>query len=123
MTNSKVRFEKSNWPVGFKCKSGDFKCESFVSFFDRLKGLEFTERDDVTRLFMSCNSVHTIGMKEHLDIAFLSPRSKVLAVHFEVGPGSLLKNQEADVVLERFSSDEPWVEVGETIKWTESDGD
>ena len=64
---------------------------------------------------MMCNSVHTVGMKEPIDIAFVDAFACVLAVYHDVQPGCLLLHKDADTVLERFSSLEPWVELGEIL--------
>ena len=109
------RYKKNDWPEVVRGNNGYFPFEGYCSFYERLKGLEFTEKDNITRVFMMCNSVHTVGMKEPIDIAFVDAFAFVLAVYHDVQPGSLLTHKDAEAVLERFSSAEPWVEPGETL--------
>ena len=59
---------------------------------DRLKGLLFTDPDDVTRLLIPCHDVHTYGMRYPLDIAFISRDGVVLDVHRNVAASRRMRN-------------------------------
>ena len=85
-------------------------------FFERLRGLEFRKTDDLNYLFKNCNSIHTFGMKEPIDVAFVGADGEVLSVSRSVQAGKVLRNRNAKFTIERFASEKPWVEVG--LKYT-----
>lgn len=82
---------------------------------ERLKGLLFTDPDDVTRLLIPCHDVHTFGMRYPLDIAFISREGKVLDVHRNVSTMRRLRNRKASLVAERFSRDGEWLKEGDVV--------
>ncbi|QWT17461.1 hypothetical protein KPC83_06390 [Collinsella sp. zg1085] len=49
-----------------------------------------------------CSSVHTFGMKQHLDIVLIDGCGKVIALHENVGPGCMVGDKRAELILERF---------------------
>lgn len=71
-------------------------------FRARLLGLAGLSRAEAGTglLIPRCASVHTVGMRFALDLAFLGGRGEVLAVHRGVGPGRLLWHRGAAAVLE-----------------------
>ena len=63
-----------------------------------------------------CKSVHTIGMRYALDIAFVDRRGIVLRSERAVPPGRLLACRRAAYVLERpHQEDGVWMEVGTCV--------
>jgi uncharacterized membrane protein (UPF0127 family) len=66
---------------------------------------------------LPCKSIHTFGMKEALDVAFIDRQGCVLQVVRELPAGRLLACKTAVCTLERRSSlGGPWFEVGDTVK-------
>lgn len=82
----------------------------------RLKGLLFTDPDDITRLLIPCHDVHTFGMRYPLDIAFISRDGKVLKVHRNVATMKRIRNRDASLVAERFSRRGEWLKEGDVIR-------
>ncbi|WP_251177862.1 DUF192 domain-containing protein [Adlercreutzia agrestimuris] len=82
----------------------------------KTRGLLFTRPHDKTLLLMPCNDIHTVGMRHHLDVAFLDADGRVLQVHQNVGPFKRLRNRRAVAVLERFTScRSAWYEKGDVV--------
>lgn len=89
------------------------------SFSQKLKGLLNTSPNGNTYALYNCNSVHTVGMKHPLDIAFIDSCGKVLQVYMHIPAGFKIKCREANVTLERFSSmhkNKSWLEKGQIVK-------
>ena len=91
-----------------------------TSIFVRARGLLRTNADwgDGSRILVlaPCKSVHTIGMRYALDIAFVSRHGMVLRSECNVRPGRLLSCCKAAFVLERpHDRAAPWPEVGSSI--------
>ena len=95
------------------------KVKVLRGIFERLRGLEFREADDANYLFKNCNSIHTFGMKEPIDVAFVGDDGEVLSVIRSVRAGKVLRNRNAKFTIERFASEKPWVEVGLKYKFKE----
>lgn len=82
---------------------------------ERLRGLLGTDRNAPPALLLRCGSVHTIGMRYPLDIAFVGERGQVLKICRSVPPGSLRSCKGAYATLERPASHEPWPREGESL--------
>lgn len=79
-------------------------------------GLLFRSPNDKALLLVSCNDVHTVGMRHAIDVAFVNYQGKVLEAHRSVGPLRRLRNPKAVAVVERFSScDAPWFAKGDQV--------
>ena len=117
------RFRGNGEVVKIKCEKTMFDCELLHSYVQKLKGLEFKERDNRSYMFFDCNSIHTFGMKENIDVAFVSDFADVIEIYMNVGPNRLLKNKRAGAVIERFASDEPWLTKGEIYWFDYREGD
>lgn len=89
--------------------------ELLTSASERLRGLLFRSPDEVTRLLLPCNDVHTFGMRHPIDIAFADDRGRVLEVHRCVGARRRRRCRAAAMTAERFSQARPWFEVGDVI--------
>lgn len=83
---------------------------------ERLRGLLFTDPDDVTRLLIPCHDVHTFGMRYPLDIAFISRDGEVLEVHRNLATMRRVRHKGASLVAERFSRDGDWLTKGDVIR-------
>ncbi len=96
---------------------------SFVlatSIFARARGLLGTNANwgDAGRVLVlaPCKSVHTIGMRYALDIAFVNRHGTVLRSERNVKPGRLLSCRKASFVLERpYNRATPWPEAESSI--------
>ena len=80
----------------------------------RLKGLLGTEREEAgTLLLAPCRSIHTIGMRYAIDVAFVGETGEVLLACRDVAPGARLSCHGAAAVVERPSNHgAPWPETG-----------
>jgi uncharacterized membrane protein (UPF0127 family) len=72
------------------------------SFWKRLVGLAWRPRPPGGKalLIPRCSSVHTIGMRYAIDVAFLGERNEVLAIERGVAPRRVLSMRAARSVLE-----------------------
>lgn len=91
-----------------------------VSIFARARGLLGTNANwgDGSRILVlaPCKSVHTIGMRYALDIAFVDEQGIVLRSERTVKPGRLLSCRGTAFVLERpHDRATPWPEAGSSI--------
>ncbi|MCL2632716.1 MAG: DUF192 domain-containing protein [Coriobacteriia bacterium] len=67
-------------------------------------------------LIASCNSIHTFGMRKHIDIAFIDSEGMVIKSIRNLHPNCLVSCSGAKAVLERFSSsDQYWFEQGDRL--------
>ena len=67
-------------------------------------------------LLVSCNDVHTVGMRHAIDVAFVDRLGRVVEAHRSVGPLRRLRNAKAVAVVERFAScDAPWFAEGDQV--------
>ncbi|WP_241963684.1 DUF192 domain-containing protein [Gordonibacter sp. 28C] len=79
-------------------------------------GLLFDGPHDKALLLVSCNDVHTVGMRHAIDVAFVDRAGLVVEAHRAVGPLRRLRNDKAVAVVERFAScDAPWFAVGDQV--------
>ena len=85
------------------------------SVTQRLRGLFGRRGFSGTLLLDPCSDVHTFGMREPIDVAFIADDGKVLEVFRYVGPRRRLRCRDARATLERFSRDGPWLRPGERI--------
>ena len=80
-------------------------------------------RPDEVLVFAPCASIHTLGMREPIDVAFLSSTGAVLRSERAVAPGRLLRCPGAALTLERFTRPEvpaaarpPWPSEGQRLQ-------
>ena len=80
-------------------------------------------RPDEVLVFAPCASIHTLGMREPIDVAFLSGTGTVLRSERAVPPGRLLRCPGAVLTLERFTRPEvpaavrpPWPSQGQLLQ-------
>lgn len=86
-----------------------------ASFKERVQGLLLASPHKETMMLLPCSDVHTVGMRHALDVAFVDCDGLVLETYRAVRPLSRLRNKNARVVLERFSSDTPWFQAGDRL--------
>ena len=89
-----------------------------TTLWARLTGLlqrSCCEHGEVLML-IPCKSIHTFGMRSHIDVAFLDDTGEVLASEREVPPARIRSHPRADAVLERRSNpDSYWPGKGEFL--------
>lgn len=92
------------------------------NYEERLQGLKGHTREWAGRLvaFPHCCSVHTFGLREPIDIAFVSEAGRVLRSEVNVPPRRLLVCPNAFWTFERARSDEPWLDSGDHIQAEET---
>jgi uncharacterized membrane protein (UPF0127 family) len=67
-------------------------------------------------VLIACKSIHTFGMKESIDVAFIDRHGRVLEAIRGLPPRRFLACKKAACTLERRSmTHELWFEQGETI--------
>ena len=94
------------------------------TFSARVKGLLRSKPAGGVLMLAPCNDVHTVGMSDLLDIAFVGADGCVLESYRAVAPLRRIRCRKAVVVLERFSTCEvPWFSVGEYVGITRKEGD
>lgn len=79
----------------------------------RARGLLFRKQDwlhsDEALLFVPCKSIHTIGMRYEIDVAFFDEKGRVLKVKRKVGSCKIVRCKQASFVLERPFQTGSWV--------------
>ena len=63
-----------------------------------------------------CKDIHTFGMKMNIDVAFVGVGGRVLRSVWGLEPHNRLRCKGAIAVLERQSSDEPWLLEGDVVR-------
>lgn len=92
-----------------------------VSFADRLIGLFSKRAKGDVLLIAPCHSIHTFGMREPIDIAFIDKGGNVVEVCESLSPWRIKRCGGAFAVLERRAGGmgkekrSPWFKVGEEI--------
>lgn len=86
------------------------------SMRERLVGLLGRTSFDGALLLTPCNDIHTFGMRGAIDVAFVAPDGTVLETYRSVPPNRRLKNKKASATVERFASEEDWLEVGSSVQ-------
>ncbi|HVL59648.1 MAG TPA: DUF192 domain-containing protein [Burkholderiaceae bacterium] len=73
-----------------------------LSFHDRLIGLlrHGKNRRECAVLFPRCRAIHTIGMRDAIDVAFLDRGGSVVALHERLAPWRIAVCLRAESVLE-----------------------
>lgn len=86
------------------------------SFIERVRGFLAPRPPGCVLMIVPCSSIHTFGMGNDLDVAFVGIDGRVLYSERSVRPGRVVRVRHAQAVLERRSSDGgPWYQVGERI--------
>ena len=82
----------------------------------RARGLLFGKEGDKVLLLAPCKDIHTAGMRDSIDVAFVDRSGQVIEAHRSVRPFCHLRNRKAAAVVERFSSCRgPWFTTGDRI--------
>lgn len=82
----------------------------------RLRGLLGKDYQAGSILLLPCCDIHTLGMRENIDVAFVDKSGQVLEAYRDVKPRRRLRNKSAVAVVERFATQElPWFEAGDLV--------
>lgn len=92
------------------------KVEIACSIHARLIGLHGRDSIDGALLLVPCNDIHTFGMRQPIDVAFVAADGSVIESYRGVAPNRRIKSRRACATLERFSSDDAWYEPGDLIQ-------
>lgn len=93
-------------------------------FSARVKGLLRSKPTGGVLMLAPCNDVHTVGMSDLLDVAFVGADGCVLESYRAVAPFRRIRCRKAVAVLERFSTCEtPWFSAGDYVGIARKDGD
>ena len=92
------------------------KMEIACTLRTRLKGLLGREGFEGVLLLVPCNDIHTFGMRQAIDVAFVAADGVVVESHRALAPNKRLKCRRASATLERFASDAPWLAPGDLIQ-------
>lgn len=82
----------------------------------RLRGLHGRRGFSGVLVLAPCRDVHTVGMAEPIDVAFVDEAGLVVESHCAVAPGKRMRNRKAVCVMERFSRcGGPWLKQGDRV--------
>jgi uncharacterized membrane protein (UPF0127 family) len=92
--------------------------EFATGFWKRIKGLLDPTVCETGKILVliPCKSIHSFGMREAIDVAFLDDRGRVLKATRGMTPQRFLSCRGAVCVFERRSgTEEAWFEPGESV--------
>lgn len=84
-------------------------------WFGRLRGLIGRRECADALVLVPCRDVHTLGMRDALDVAFVAEDGMVLESRRGIAPGRRVRNTGAVLVVERLSQDGSWLEPGDRL--------
>ncbi|MBR3316722.1 MAG: DUF192 domain-containing protein [Atopobiaceae bacterium] len=90
-------------------------CRALTTGWERLVGLLGTDARARPVALVGCSSIHTLGMRYAIDVAFVSGDGHVLASCRAVPPARLVGARGATYVLERPTTKSPWPAVGDRL--------
>ncbi|WP_368501938.1 hypothetical protein [uncultured Olsenella sp.] len=85
-------------------------------FCERARGLLGTGPDAMPIVIMPCHSIHCVGMRYAIDVAFLDGGGRVLLVRRALRAGTILCCHGAAAVLERPAGSRPWPLEGSHVE-------
>ena len=91
------------------------RVEIACSVFSRLRGLLCRKEYPELLLLTPCNDIHTFGMHQPIDVAFIARDGTVLESHRSLGARRRLRCKRATSTLERIAEDTPWFEQGDRV--------
>ncbi len=100
--------------------SNTFRFIVASSFLSRLKGLLLKSEDQVNDgeilCLVPCRSIHTLGMKFSIDVAFIDKDGVVQKSFRDLPPNKFLSCRGSSWVCERKATrDFPWPQPGQTL--------
>ncbi|MDR1185359.1 MAG: DUF192 domain-containing protein [Coriobacteriales bacterium] len=98
--------------------SKPLRLELAVGLWPRMRGLLDSAvcDDGEVLILVPCKSIHTFGMRESIDVAFINRQGCVLKTVRELPPSRFLSCRGASCVLERRSgSVDEWFELGDVV--------
>ena len=92
-----------------------------TDWLSRLRGLLGTSReewDNAQLIIDPCQSIHTMGMRYPIDVAFIDPRMRVLSIRMNVPPRRIVLGPALSLlVIERPARKTEWYQEGEKLSW------
>lgn len=86
------------------------------SLWSRMRGLLGRRRCTGALLLVPCNDIHTFGMQDDIDVAFIDCDGVVIEAHRGVGRGQRLRCKRACATLERYSCSGWWYRCGDHVE-------
>lgn len=87
-----------------------------TGMFERMRGLKNPGlQPETTVVLVPCCDVHTVGMSEAIDVAFVDEEGIIVGVHRSVSPGRRLRCARAKLTIERMARLGKWYEVGDSV--------
>lgn len=87
-----------------------------TGMFERMRGLKnLGLQPETTVVLVPCCDVHTVGMSEAIDVAFVDEEGIIVGVHRSVSPGRRLRCARAKLTIERMARLGKWYEVGDSV--------
>lgn len=86
-----------------------------TSISSRLRGLVGRSGFEGSCLIAPCCDIHTFGMRESVDAAFIDAGGRVLAVRRGLPPGRRVRVRGAACTLERFAREGLWLNEGDML--------
>lgn len=87
-----------------------------TGMFERMRGLKNPGlRPETTVVLVPCCDVHTVGMSEAIDVAFVDEEGIIVGVHRSVSPGRRLRCARAKLTIERMARLGKWYEIGDSV--------
>lgn len=90
-------------------------CRALTTGRERLGGLLGTDAGARPVALVNCSSIHTLGMRYAIDVAFVSGNGHVIASRRAVPPSRLVGARGAKYVLERPATKRHWPQAGDTL--------
>jgi len=83
---------------------------------ERLRGLLGSSEDAAPVVIMGCSSIHTIGMRYPIDVAFADGEGRVIAARRGMRPGGVFSCRGACCAFERPSRPGRWMRAGDVLE-------
>ena len=100
----------------------ELACRALTTGRQRLAGLLGTDAGARPVALVGCSSIHTLGMRYAIDVAFVSGSGRVIASRRAVPPSRLVGARGAKYVLERPATKMHWPQVGDMLLATMREG-
>ncbi len=85
-------------------------------YFDRLRGLFAYSGKEILLAIVPCKAIHTCGLREAINVAFIDKQGCVIASYKDVAPRSFLHERKAYGVIECWSSkSSDWYNKGDRV--------
>lgn len=97
------------------------RCKNMRSYTEKLRGFLGREGHEdyqtCALAFLPCRSLHSIGMRRRLDVAFIDKKGYCIKSESSVRSGRLIASCGAYLALERLCSLDTWINTGEHLRF------